>query len=124
MTKGTKTGDVVRYLQPRTDSDKEWQLSAACLEWDQFGLWPLDPWYADRDTEPDLIQYARKVCATCPVWRECLDDAWGTPHSWRIGIRAGLTPSERIGAVKHRHPDLTPQEAVRRRARQRMDGVL
>jgi WhiB family transcriptional regulator, redox-sensing transcriptional regulator len=65
-----------------------------------------DPWWQRglcRDYDPDLwfpsaeranaYSFPRKVCRTCPVKRQCLEEALRADH--RYGMFGGLTPGER-----------------------------
>lgn len=47
------------------------------------------------------IAYAKRICASCPVRRECLEDALRTGDNDH-GIRGGLRPNERRDIVKKR----------------------
>jgi WhiB family redox-sensing transcriptional regulator len=38
---------------------------------------------------------AKKICARCPVKRECLDQAMRIEGAYRYGIWGGTTPTER-----------------------------
>jgi Transcription factor WhiB/Lsr2 len=85
-------------------SAPRWEDRAACLGWD------TDLWFpAVGGAVPGELP--RRVCRSCPVQNECLDDALSTETAaYRHGIRAGLTPAER-GAIadgERPRPDLTP----------------
>ncbi len=78
----------------------DWAARAACA-----GLthpWH-DPWFPDTESRAgsnnDLYTEARLVCDTCPVWRDCRDDAMtqesGRSKRNRFGFRGGLTPTQR-----------------------------
>lgn len=65
-----------------------WRDSAACV-----GR-PLDLFF-DRAKVPPA---AKRLCASCPVRAECLEDALAVEaddHSKRYGIRGGLLSGER-----------------------------
>jgi hypothetical protein len=73
------------------DMDAPWRRHAAC-----DGLW----WLME---EPDLERHAKKVCASCPVWRDCR--AWGltlTPAEDTTIVIGGLTEKERTRLRKPR----------------------
>ncbi|MDX3516217.1 WhiB family transcriptional regulator [Streptomyces caniscabiei] len=80
-----RTASAHGLSTPRAD---DWRNSAACR--------------ADG-TDPDVmfpgdnairIADAKRVCAKCPVWQECLSDALRTgDNEW--GVRGGLLPRER-----------------------------
>lgn len=71
----------------------------------------LPDWYADaacRDADVRIFdpakgeqpEPAKRVCRTCDVRRECLDEILrieqGAARTHRTGIWAGLTPRERV----------------------------
>lgn len=48
------------------------------------------------ESDHEAVDRLRAICAECPVQTECLDDALAYPKtSDPIGVRAGLSPSER-----------------------------
>lgn len=49
-----------------------------------------DPWHSDR---AEAKHHALSICATCPVRRECLDDALS--EKFQYGIRGGMTADDR-----------------------------
>jgi hypothetical protein len=59
-----------------------WRDDAACTQVDPELFFP------DEETGWRPQAHARRVCATCPVQRECLADA---PAWDRYSIRAGMT---------------------------------
>lgn len=63
----------------------EWRKRAECLD-DRF----VDAWMSG---DPDCQDYAKRVCAVCPVVDECLDDALS--RNEQFGVWGGLTPDER-----------------------------
>jgi hypothetical protein len=73
-----------------------WHTRALCAE-PQFrkirNAWHPGP------NERGKTEFAKKVCAACPVRQACLDDALrqegGCGHESRHGIRGGLTPRAR-----------------------------
>lgn len=68
----------------------DWRQRAACL-----GQWAV----MHPDNDEREIANARRVCAGCPVSRECFWDAVAT-DDMAHGIRAGLRASERRAVVK------------------------
>ncbi|MFI8351248.1 WhiB family transcriptional regulator [Streptomyces sp. NPDC085596] len=51
------------------------------------------------DSDKTRTEWARQICARCPVSRECLRDAMNTgDNQW--GVRGGLTPEERRSVKK------------------------
>lgn len=75
-----------------------WHALAACHGMDESVFFPP----LGRDTAK-RVAVAKRVCAGCPVRRECLDDAlsWELP-STRSGVRGGLTARERSELPGHR----------------------
>lgn len=63
---------------------------------DQAACRGVDP---DTFTDARAVGAARAICARCPVTRQCLDDILriegGAAARSRLGVYAGLTPSER-----------------------------
>ena len=66
--------------------DRHWRAHAACAD-----HYP-DLWFPERG-EWDIAKAARRICHTCPVRRECVDQAFRTDE--RFGIWGGLTPYQR-----------------------------
>lgn len=66
----------------------DWVLEAKCRK--LHG----DFWFPPEDVEDQQPYYdiARVVCASCPVWEQCLEA--GKKEIW--GMWGGLTPKERI----------------------------
>jgi WhiB family transcriptional regulator, redox-sensing transcriptional regulator len=62
----------------------DWREEALCRT--QY----VDAWYAER---PDLIEFAKHVCRSCPVQSPCLSHAIEADE--RYGIWGGLTYLER-----------------------------
>ncbi|MFF4489477.1 WhiB family transcriptional regulator [Streptomyces sp. NPDC001544] len=71
----------------------DWRTSAACRA---RGVHP-DAMFPERDKE--RIDYARTICAGCPVSMACLRDAINSGDT-QWGIRGGLTPEERRAVKK------------------------
>ena len=70
----------------------EWTDKAACKGKAHF------LWYPPMESKDPNQWYemGRVVCATCPVWEDCLD--YGKTERWGMG--GGLTPKERKGPPK------------------------
>lgn len=68
-----------------------WHALAACAGMDEGMFFPAE----GADGRPGAYR-AKRICAGCPVRRECLEDAlaWEMP-STRVGVRGGLLASER-----------------------------
>jgi WhiB family redox-sensing transcriptional regulator len=67
-------------------SDRHWRDDAACRDHPKdifFTQWP-----------PKWVVAAKKVCAQCPVTKECLELAMGFDADI-AGVFGGLTPRER-----------------------------
>lgn len=64
-----------------------WTDDAACR-----GL-PVDSFVVDGVYGLWASEYAKKVCAHCPVTRQCLDFAYQTDD--KHTVLGGLTPNER-----------------------------
>lgn len=70
---------------PSTERPIDWRDDAVCR---------VDPEAMFPDNNEQDIEQARRVCALCPVKRECLIDAIRTGDN-EYGIRGGLKPGER-----------------------------
>lgn len=68
----------------------DWLAAAACN---------ADPEAMFPDNNEAGIDKAKRVCGTCPVWRECLAEALRTGDN-EHGIRGGLKPVERRALAK------------------------
>lgn len=71
-----------------TEADLAWHEDAACVGTDPDSFYP--------EPGPGLmadIAAAKRVCARCPVRRDCL--RYALDHGEREGIWGGLSPSER-----------------------------
>jgi hypothetical protein len=85
-----------------------WKAGAACT---RPGVNP-DWFYPESMNDPGAWA-ARRICAACPVARECLADALETKD--RFGIRGGLSPKQRSNLKKGRKPQqFRKQPTVRR----------
>lgn len=75
---------------PDSEPAGQWLKAAACLGRE-------DDMFPDNHA-PD-IETARRICAPCPVSRQCLAEAMaeegGRTAKGRYGIRAGLTGGQR-----------------------------
>lgn len=64
--------------------DHRWQDEALCAQID------IDLFFPDKGGS---VLAAKRICAQCPVTRECLDDALA--HNDRFGVWGGLSEQER-----------------------------
>jgi len=88
---------VLRVLLFDNQPAPAWRTDAACAEVGGELFYPAP----NESAAP-----AKRVCARCPVRRDCLDDAlaWETP-SLRHGVLGGLTPTERARLAAQRPAD-------------------
>jgi WhiB family redox-sensing transcriptional regulator len=87
-----------------------WHLDAACVRTDPEVFYPLD-----LDPGSAGVVAAKRICASCPVRRECLTDVMAAEDpARRWGISGGTTPSER--AVIFAAQRTTPVAAKAREA--------
>ncbi|MEU9001165.1 WhiB family transcriptional regulator [Streptomyces sp. NPDC048551] len=77
--------DVLRGI-----ADHSWYERALCYGMD---IEEADKTFFPEASATDDIKRAKMICGHCPVRQECFDAAMDTGS--RIGIRAGLTESER-----------------------------
>jgi WhiB family transcriptional regulator, redox-sensing transcriptional regulator len=80
--------------------DTSWMLAGACLSEDPDIFW-IDP-EEPKEVREQKIAAAARVCANCPVWRECRD--WGlyeVPED-RWSILGGLTARQRMAERRRR----------------------
>lgn len=81
--------------------DHTWAEAGACH--DRPDLAPI----LDLDHRENLAA-ARRICASCVVTAECLDDAMRTEGSrirhFRHGMRGGLTPGQRAQRAQRTDP--------------------
>jgi transcription factor WhiB len=77
---------------PATQRPDDWRKLAACLG-HRDEMFP--------DSLEREIAHAKAICAQCPVWEACLDDALQTGDN-EHGIRGGLKPRERRNLAKLR----------------------
>jgi WhiB family redox-sensing transcriptional regulator len=70
-----------------------WADDAACR-----GLDP-DAFFTDSTRG---VEWAKAVCARCPVREQCLDQAYRAEDTSRYGIYGGLTPAERAQLARPR----------------------
>ena len=79
----------------------EWQAAGACLSADPEIFFPV----SGTGASTRQIEQARRICARCPVRRECLD--WAMNSGEMHGIWGGTTPEDRTRARR--------KDAARRR---------
>lgn len=85
---------------------RDWLANAACRTEDPDTMFPGD--------NATRIADAKRVCAKCPVWRDCLSDALRTgDNEW--GVRGGLLPRERRDLAKKPATVVAPPKAKQRR---------
>lgn len=81
----------------------DWRELAECKGWAEKGV---DPWFPDHPGEVDAYTTARKICAGCPVARQCLEaqmvEERTKPAGQRHGMFAGLKPEERYNLYRRR----------------------
>src|SRR5262245_40773237 len=72
----------------RTDNDDsaQWRSSALCLYVDPDLFYP-------EQGDVAAARAAKRICSTCPVTHQCLQDALGRPE--RFGVWGGKTEHER-----------------------------
>lgn len=105
---------VFSALQRATQEEIAWQRDAACrkVEIGHSTRARVHAFFPDRGRPAER---AKAVCATCPVWRECLEYALGDHE--REGVWGGTTEKERRVILRARKQgldiELTPP-AVKR----------
>jgi WhiB family redox-sensing transcriptional regulator len=67
-----------------------WRESALCAQADPEAFFP---------EKGGSVKAAKRICARCPVRRECLEEALARRE--RFGIRGGLTARERRPLVRN-----------------------
>ena len=85
-----------------------WRSEGACLAADPDLFFPAA---ADAEAAQETAR-ARRICAGCPVKRQCLDYAMQTGEP--TGIWGGTTPQERNAVLRHRTRRTGRGGAVRR----------
>jgi WhiB family redox-sensing transcriptional regulator len=85
----------------------EWRAAGACVSADPDLFFPV----STSGRAVAQVDKALRICASCPVKRQCLDFALESVEA--EGIWGGTTPDERIRARR--------QEATRRRRETRTD---
>jgi WhiB family redox-sensing transcriptional regulator len=109
MTQRRPFIDVALPMGPEVFSfDSAWRDEAACRTRND-----VDPkwWFPDsgRGRYPSL---ALKVCATCPVRKECLEYAIAAPE--RHGIWGGMMEQERRKEIRRREREAAQPSGWRR----------
>ncbi|MFZ3470305.1 WhiB family transcriptional regulator [Streptomyces sp. 4.24] len=84
-TTHTTLADILRGV-----ADHSWYERALCYGMD---IEEADKTFFPEASATDDIKRAKMICGHCPVRQECFDAAMDTGS--RVGIRAGLTESER-----------------------------
>lgn len=112
-------GDEPQPAPQARPTTTDWRESAVCRSVDP------DLWFPDRGGNVAQTRAAVNLCKTCPVRRECLDDAMraelGHGQGSRYGVSGGLTPRQRalldktprLGRGQHHPPvDVSRQDVV------------
>lgn len=75
---------------------ENWRNSALCAQSDP------DAWFPEKGAAPPYTQ--RRICNSCPVRQECLDEA--LDMGYRYGIWGGTTHRQRLGKYRDQpvHP--------------------
>lgn len=82
--------DLERWLESlHAVHETKWRVHAACKDK------PVELFFDENS-----VQQAKRVCHTCPVRVECLDDA--IKHDDMYCVRGGLTDKERRKVQRHR----------------------
>lgn len=76
----------------------DWLSDAPCKGVHQDVFFPP----VDAPNQNAYYRVGKLVCATCPVWEQCLD--YGKNETW--GLWGGLTPQERRGTSRTPHGTL------------------
>lgn len=86
-------GDPSPPLWVMTSSEQTWRRRASCR-----GA-PADLFFPERaQSDPERLEQAKRLCATCPVSKACLVAGMAE----RYGIWGGLTPAERRALRRRR----------------------
>jgi WhiB family redox-sensing transcriptional regulator len=93
---------TITETRSATKAMVEWQADGACRSADPETFYPVSPGGASTAQ----IEQAKRICASCPVRRECLEFATRTSETH--GIWGGTTPEERVkarraAAARRRH---------------------
>ena len=95
--------DLLVDMELLPKEQREWRARAACA-----GMGP-DLFYVERGHD---VTAAKRVCARCPVWEPCLEDAL-SEHD-REGVHGGRTEKERRVILRARRLgidfELTPPQ--------------
>ncbi|HEY6497385.1 MAG TPA: WhiB family transcriptional regulator [Trebonia sp.] len=94
-----------------TDYASDWRAAGACLAADPDLFFPV----AVGTGAISQITRAQRICADCPVTRQCLDFAMRTRE--QAGIWGGTTPEQRIRELRARN-DRRPARPAGREAPQ------
>jgi len=80
---------------------REWTQDASCAvaPYDSWNWWPKpERDYGNREI-PSTVNRLLTVCATCPVRKPCLEDAFSIPEQMPVGVFGGTTFTERHAAT-------------------------
>jgi WhiB family redox-sensing transcriptional regulator len=80
-------GMKVKIFEHETYNVNSWREQAACK------TVPTDDFYLERNSQQGFVN-ARKICANCPVHKECLD--YAIRNNERYGIWGGMALRTRL----------------------------
>ena len=84
------------------DPLSNWARSAACVGVNPEVFYPKTTGGGSIRSR-EAVNRAKTICASCPVRKECLEDALtGEIPSYRFGVWGGLTPQERAKVADRR----------------------
>ena len=93
--------------------DDAWRAEAACLRSGMDGRL----WFPDRSRGKGVAD-ALRICAACPVKKDCLEYALTAPE--RHGIWGGMLEHERRAEIRRREREAAAQEQWNQRAAMRL----
>lgn len=99
---------VQEWVREQLGAEPQWRELALCVETDPEVFFPEK----GGSTQP-----ARRTCALCDVWSECL--AWSLATGQTHGIWGGVAEKERRPLIKQLHPWGAGRPATRRRRNRR-----
>ncbi len=84
---------IILVLRDKMEvDDTDWTKNAACRGMSPSVFIHSKLSWGKRQEAED---YAKSICATCPVQEECLEYALMLPPSWALGIWSGTTEKDR-----------------------------
>lgn len=84
----SRPGDLLADLDPGPD----WMLQGACRDQDPELFFPVS-------VKLEAAAEAIRVCASCPVWRQCR--AYALANPLLVGVWGGLTEGQRRQIRQH-----------------------